>query len=238
MRTRFALLLAATLALAAPPLADAARPDIERVTVSRDEDDRLTFKLWFVDPVTVEADDQIQVAIDADRDPGTGVDGLDYSLDQLGPLFPGEDFATLLTAVDGEPVASYPPELRFDYEEALDYGFFVSSVTFSLPSAMIGDPARFDFYAFIRVEGQLGEAPSHVLFSASALPWTYPKDDTPDVGEAYPTETYYDNSDFTLSEQPGLFIALVVAFVLAVGGLLAVGGWGVQRLRKRNAGRP
>jgi hypothetical protein len=235
MRTRFAVLLVATLALAAPPLADAARPDIERVTVSRDEDDRLTFKLWFADPVIVEHDDQIQVAIDADRDPGTGVDGLDYSLDQLGPLFRGEDSATLLTAVDGEPVASYPPELRFDYEEANDYGFFVSSVTFSLPSSVIGDPAGFDFYAFIRVDGQLDEAPSHVLFSAGALPWTYPKDGTPDVGEAYPTETYFDNSDFTLSEQSGPFIGLVVGFVLAVGGLLAVGGWGVQRLRKRNA---
>jgi hypothetical protein len=235
MRTRFVFLLVATLALAAPPLADAARPDIERVTVSRDEDDRLTFKLSFVDPVIVEADDQIQVAIDADRDPGTGVDGLDYSLDQPGPLYRGEDDATLLTAVDGEPIASNPPELRFDYEEANDYGFFVSSVTFSLPSSVIGDPARFDFYVFIRVDGQLDEAPSHVLFSAGALPWTYPKDGTPDVGEAYPTETYFDNSDFTLSEQSGPFIGLVVGFVLAVGGLLAVGGWSVQRLRKRNA---
>jgi hypothetical protein len=239
MRTRLALLLVATLALAVPPLADAARPDIERVTVSREEDDRVTFKLVFAEPVFVESDDQIQVAIDADRDPGTGVDGLDYSLDKSVALYPGVDHATLLTAVDGVPVASYPPELRFGYEEgALGYGFSVSSVTFSVPSSMIGDPARFDFYVFIRVEGELDEAPSHVLFSAGALPWTYPKDDTPDVGEAYPTETYYDNSDFTLSEQPGLFIAVVVAFVLAVGGLLAVGGWGVQRLRKRNAGRP
>ena len=235
MRTRFALLLVATLALAAPPLADAARPDIERVTVSRDEDDRLTFKLSFVDPVIIEADDRIQVAIDADRDPGTGVDGLDYSLDQPGPLYRGEDDATLLTAVGGEPIASNPPELRFDYEEANDYGFFVSSVTFSLPSSVIGDPARFAFYVFIRVDGQLDEAPSHVLFSADALPWTYPKDGTPDVGEAYPTETYFDNSDFTLSEQSGPFIGLVVGVVLAVGGLLAVGGWSVQRLRKRNA---
>jgi hypothetical protein len=77
MKAPFALLLLATLALAAPPLADAARPDIERVTVSRDEDDRLRFKLFFADPVIVDPDDQIQVAIDADRDPGTGVNGLD-----------------------------------------------------------------------------------------------------------------------------------------------------------------
>jgi hypothetical protein len=73
-----------------------------------------------------------------------------------------------------------------------------------------------------------------VLFSAGSLPWTYPKDGTPDVGEAYPTETYFDNSDFTLSEQPGLFIGVIAVFVLVVGGLLAVGGWSVQRLRKRS----
>jgi hypothetical protein len=236
MRTRLALLLVATLALAAPPLADAARPDIDRVTVSRDEDDRVTFRLFFAEPVFVESDDQIQVAIDADHDPGTGVDGLDYSLDQSGALFRGQDNAALLTAVDGEPVASYPPELRFNYEEgALGYGFSVSSVTFSVPSSAIGDPARFDFYVFIRVDGELDEAPSHVLFSAGDLPWTYPKHDAPAVGEAYPTETYFDNSDLTLSEQPGHFIALVVGFALVLAGLLVVGGWSVQRFRKRNA---
>jgi hypothetical protein len=236
MRTRLALLLVATLALAAPPLADAARPDIERVTVSRDEDDRVTFKLFFAEPVFVESDDQIQVAIDADRDPGTGIDGLDYSLDQQGALYRGADTAALLTAVDGVPVESYPPELRFGYEEgAAGYGFSVSSVTFSVPSSMIGDPSRFDFYVFIRVEGQLDEAPSHRLFSAGSLPWTYPTDGTPGVGEAYPTETYVDNSDLTLSEQPGQFIALVVAFALVVAGLLVVGVWGVRRFRKRNA---
>ena len=232
MRTRFALLVVATLALAAPPLADAARPDIERVTVSRDEDDRLAFKLFFADPVIVDPDDQIQVAIDADRDPGTGVDGLDYSLDQTGPLF-GPERATLLTAVDGEPVASSPRELRFDYEEA-GYGFSAKSTTFSVPASVIGDPARFDFYVFIRVDGQLDEAPSHVLFSAGSLPWTYPKDGTPEVGDAYPTETYLDNPDFTLSERPGLFIGVIAGFVLVVGSLLAVGGWSVQRLRKRS----
>jgi hypothetical protein len=223
------------LALAAPPLADAARPDIERVIVSRDEDDRVTFKLFFAEPVFVESDDQIQVAIDADRDPGTGVDGLDYSLDQSGALFAGEDFAALLTAVDGKPVASYPDELRFDYDEgALGYGFSVSSVTFSVPSSLIGEPARFDFYVFIRVDGELDEAPSHVLFSAGDLPWTYPKGRAPDAGDAYPTETYFDNSDFTLSEQTGPFIGVIVASLLVLGGLLAVGGWGVQRLRKRS----
>lgn len=160
-------------------------------------------------------------------------DGLDYSLDEAGPLFRGEDGATLLTAVDGESVASSPRELRFDYEEA-GYGFSAKSMTFSVPASVIGDPARLDFYVFIRVEGQLDEAPSHVLFSAGLLPWTYPKDGTPDVGEAYPTETYFDNSDFTLSEQPGLFIGVIAVFVLVVGGLLAVGGWSVQRLRKRS----
>src|SRR5262249_7336353 len=140
-----------------------------------------------------------------------------------------------LTAVDGEPVASYPDGLHFDYEEgALGYGFSVSSVTFSAPSSLIGDPARFDFYVFIRVDGELDEAPSHVLFSAGDLTWTYPNDGVPAAGEAYPTETYLDNPDFTLSERTGPFIGLVVAVLLGIGGLVAVGGWSVQRLRNRS----
>jgi hypothetical protein len=137
-----------------------------------------------------------------------------------------------LTAVDGEPVASRPRELRFDYEEA-EYFFSVKSMTFSVPASVIGGPARFDFYVFARVDGQLDEAPSHVLFSAGDLPWTYPKGDAPAVGEAYPTETYLDNPDVTLSERPEILIGLVAGIFL-IGGLLAVGGWSVQRLRKRS----
>jgi hypothetical protein len=225
------VVLAVFAALFAPTAAHAARPNIDRVTVSRDADDRLTFRILFAKPVIVDPEDQIQVAIDADRDPATGVDGLDFSLDQAGPLT-GADQATLLKALDGEPVASMPPELRFSHEAA-GFGFSASSVTFSVPAALIGDPRRFDFYVFIRVEGELDEAPSHVLFSAGAAPWTYPKQREPAAGNAYPTETYMDGSDFTLSERGWLFLVVVGGVVLGVGAILGVSGWSVQRLRER-----
>jgi hypothetical protein len=230
---RLALLvaLAAVCTLAIPSIANAERPDIERVTVRRDENGLLMFRIFFASPVGLDPADQLQVAIDADRDPSTGVDGLDYSLDQSGSLI-GVDDDRLLTAVDGEPVESNPPELRFDYEPAA-FGFTASSATFSVPASLIGDPARFDFYVFIRVDGDLDEAPSHVLFSAGSLPWTYPQDGEPSAGEAYPVETYVDGSDATLHERPRFFLVVVAALVFGVGGLLAVGGWSVQRIRER-----
>lgn len=231
----FVVVLAALAALVAPTAALAERPNIDRVTVSRDGNDRLRFSIFFAKPVIVDPEDQIQVAIDADRDRGTGVDGLDYSLDQAGPLT-GADQAMLLTAVDGEPVTSRPPELRFSHEAA-GYGFSASSVTFTVPASLIGDPRRFDFYVFIRVEGELDEAPSHVLFSAGSAPWTYPKDGEPDAGAAYPADVYVDGSDFTLSERGWLLLVVVGGVVLGVGAILGVSGWSVQRLRERRRSR-
>ena len=234
-RVAVAVALATACALTIPSLANA-RPNIDRVTVSRDHQDRLTFRIFFASPVGLDPKDQLQVAIDADRDPSTGVDGLDYSLDQSGSLI-GVDDDRLLTAVDGEPVESNPPELRFDYEPA-GFGFTASSATFSVPASLIGDPARFDFYVFIRVDGELDEAPSHVLFAAGDLPWTYPREGEPSAGEAYPVETYVDGSDATLHERPRFFLVVVAVFVFVLGGLLAVGGWSVQRLRERKRSRP
>ena len=235
-RIALVLLLTTACALAIASTADAARPDIDRVTVSRDEQDRLTFRIFFASPVGLDPDDQLQVAIDADRDPSTGVDGLDYSLDQSGSLI-GVDDDRLLTAVDGEPVTSNPPELRFDYEPA-GFGFTASSATFSVPASLIGDPARFDFYVFIRVDGDLDEAPSHVLFSAGALPWSYPREGEPGAGRAYPVETYVDGSDATLSERPRLVLVVIVGLLFGIGALLAVGGWSVQRIRARKRSGP
>ena len=235
---RVALLvaLATVCTLAAPSIANADRPDIQRVTVRRDENGLLTFRIFFASPVTLSVGDQLQVAIDADRNPSTGVDGLDYSLDQSGLLL-DVDNDSLLTAVDGEPVESNPPELEFEYEPAR-LGFSAKSATFSVPASLIGDPARFDFYVFIRVDGELDEAPSHVLFAAGDLPWTYPREGEPDAGEAYPVETYVDGSDATLHERPRFFLVVIAVFVFALGGLLAVGGWSVQRLRERRRSRP
>ena len=229
------VLAAVVAALIAPSPAYAERPNIERVVVSRTEDGRLTFRIFFANPVTVDPDDNVQVAIDADRDSGTGVDGLDYSLDQIGPLSFGAEQATLLTAVDGEPVASEPPTLRFSCKAA-GYGFSCSNVAFSVPASVIGDPRRFDFYVFIRVEGELDEAPSHVLSSAGSAPWTYPKDAEPATGTPYPVETYVDGSDFTVSERGGVFLAVAVGGLLGVGAIVGLMGWGVQRLRSSRQG--
>lgn len=230
LRTGLILLTAAVVALAVPSSALAQRANIERVVVCRSDDGRLTFNIAFAKPVIVSLDDTVQVAIDADRDSGTGVDGLEYSLDySIGT-------AALLTAVDGEPVGSNPSSLRFTTKIAPGtYGFGSSSVAFSIPASTIGDPRRFDFYVFIKQEDEgLDEAPSHVLFSAGASPWTYPKPGSPEAGDAYPVETYLDGSDITLSERPGVVIAVIAASVLGIGAVVAVGGWGVQRRRSRN----
>jgi hypothetical protein len=209
--------------LIAPAASWAARPDLERVVVSRDEGGRVTFRVEFAAPLALSLDDTVQIAIDADRDPGTGIDGLDYSLDwSFGS-------AALLTAIDGEPEPSHPSSFHFTKEPG---GFQTTAMTFSIAADDIGSPRRFDFYAFVEKDAELDEAPSHVLFSAGSAPWTYPTNE-PETGETYPTETYVDGSDFTLSERGGLFLALVVGGLLGVGAILGLGGWSVERWRKR-----
>jgi len=158
-------------ALAVPARASADRPNIEHVTVSRDGEGRLSFRIDFAGSVIIGYTDHVQVAIDSDRDPGTGVDGLDYSLDWS--LLDDEDSFTLLTAVDGEPVESNPSGLQFSRTTASGtQGFGSFSVVFSVPASTIGSPRRFDFYVFVRADGMLDEAPSHLFFSAGTSPWT------------------------------------------------------------------
>jgi len=126
----FLLIGVVVAALGYPSYAGASRPNIDRVVVSRSEDDRVTFRIFFAQPIIVSLDDTVQVAIDADRDRGTGVNqGLDYSLD-LSFREPA-----LLTAVDGQPVESHPSTLRYSEQADPDgYGFSDLSVTFSVPA--------------------------------------------------------------------------------------------------------
>src|SRR5262245_37222136 len=175
------VLCTALAALGFPAAARAERPNIDHVVVSRNDDGIISFRIAFASAVTVSLDDQLQVAIDADRDSGTGVDGLEYSLD----FSFGEP--ALLTAVNGEPVESHPSTLRVSHQtDPQGFGFSDLSTAFELPASLIGDPRRFDFYVFIRTdEGDLDEAPSHVLFSAGSSPWAYPKDER-EVGTTYP----------------------------------------------------
>jgi len=222
-------------ALAYPSYAVASRPNIDHVVVRRSEDGRVTFRIFFMKPTIVGLDETVQVAIDADRDRGTGVnEGLDYSLD----FSIGEP--ALLTAVGGEPVESHPSTLRFSEQaDPAGYGFSDLSVAFSVPASVIGDPQRFDFYVYIDTDEGLDQAPSHVLLSAITHQyWTYPKNVEPASGDAYPVETYKDGSDITLRERPRLVLAAAVGLLVVLAGILGLIGWSIERLRRRIAWRP
>lgn len=203
-------------ALTALARAPAATANIEHVVVSRSADDVISFRIEFAEPVVLADDTTVQVAIDVDRDTGTGIDGLDYALDWTG-------YGSLLTAEDGDEVETEPESLEFDHTGA--------TVTFSIAAADIGSPRRFDFYTFIEQDGHTDIAPVHVLFSDT---WTYPKDDL-QAGGDYPTERYEDLVDGSLSEGTwGIgTIATVAGSLLALGALVALAGWGIERYRKR-----
>lgn len=217
-----ALVLAA-LVVVAP--AQAAGADIDRVTVSRSADDVITFRIEFAAPVDLIDVETVQVAIDADRNLDTGIDGLDYSLDWRGS-------PVLLTAVDGDEVVSEPESLEFRYEG--DAASSAIAVSFAVAASDIGSPERFDFYTFVEQDGHRDIAPVHVLFSAA---WTYPEDEQA-AGDPYPTATYEDLTDLSLSEGGWGFVAILVAVVgglLALGAIVAVIGWSVDRRRKRRS---
>jgi hypothetical protein len=202
---------------------DAPRPDIDQVVVSRGADGTLTFRIEFAEPVVLDDETTVQVAIDGDRNGATGVNGLEYSLDWTG-------YASLLTAVEGSPSESSPASLEFADEGDV--------VTFRISASDLGDLDRFDFYAFIRQGDVLDEAPSHVLFSAGAAPWTYPSGDVPAAGEPYPTETFDDLGDFTLSERGWTFVLAIVGGLLGLGAIAGVTGWSVERRRRRRGAPP
>lgn len=111
-------------------------------------------------------------------------------------------------------------------------------VTFAIDAAELGNPEKLDFYAFVKDGDELDEAPSHVLFSAGAMPWTYPIGYVPEAGEPYPTETYDDLSDFTLSERGRTFIFVLVGGLLGLGAIAGVTGWSIERWRRRRGAPP
>ena len=204
-------------ALARAPAADA---NIERVVVSRSDHDRLTFRIEFAEPVALDEETTVQIAIDADRNPDTGIDGSEYALDWTA-------YASMFTAVDGKEVESEP--------ESLDFVHSGATVTFSIAAADVGSPRTFDFYAFSKKDGNTDIAPVHVLFSAI---WTYPKDGPPAAGKAYPTQTYEDLVDGSLVEGDWLNIVGIVMGILALGAVVTVIGLSVERLRKRRRRPP
>jgi len=172
----------ASLVIAVP--ARAADANIDKVVVSRGFDGVIQFWLECAEPVTLDDGTTVQVAIDADRNPETGIDGIDYSLEWTG-------HPSLLSAVDGETVRSRPESLEVEHDGDV--------VTHSIAAEDIGSPDRFDFYTLVEQHGHRDIAPVNVLFSAT---WTYPRSEVP-AGEQYPAGTYEDLTDWSLPEGSG-----------------------------------
>jgi len=79
----------------------------------------------------------------------------------------------------------------------------------------------------------LDDAPTHLLATPDAKPWTYPKAGTPTPGSTYPVERYTDSSDVSLVDDgsfPWLYVVLGIA---ALGALVGVSGWTLEKLNKR-----
>jgi hypothetical protein len=227
------LLLLMTVAVLAIPSTAQAEPMIDRVIVSRDASGLLRFRIVFTGLLVIlDRGSRVQIAIDADRDSDTGINGAEYSLDLNGPPWERSSLA-LLKAVGGEPVVSHPPALRLGYtgDEVLDIG--ATNMTFSIPASLIGDPRRFDFYVFTDVNGKHDQLPpQHLFFSEGLL--TYPKE--PTGGDAYPVETYVagSKSDDGITQ----VVANVLAALLGIGALVAIAWYVRRRVNRKHAAAP
>jgi hypothetical protein len=223
------LIVLLLVAAAAWPATSAAsgRPDIDEVVVSRDRAGTLTFAIKFASAATLGTDTKLQVMLDTDGNSSTGSEGAEYALDYSAAVDGMDPTPALLVAGEGESMSAPP-----------DFSSTPSSATFRIPVNDVGDPDSFDFWVFVEVSGDLVEtAPTHVMVSTSALPWTYPKDGAPETGQPYPTDTYEDLSDTSLetSDIPWLLILLGIA---GAGALVGASGWAYERYRNRRWPQP
>ena len=221
------LALAATAALPAVSTASG-RPDIEKVAVSRDQAGMLTFAIGFASPTTLGSGTKLQVMLDTDRDSSTGTDGSEYALDYSAPVEGMDPTPSLLVAGEGESPSATP---EFTSTPRL--------ATFRVSVSDIGDPDVFDFWVFVQVGHDLVEtAPTHVLISTSAQPWTYPNDGAPDAGQAWPTDTYEDLADSSL-ETANIPWLMILLGIVGVAALLGFGGAAYDRwFRDRRPPKP
>jgi len=214
------IVLALAAAVAWPATSAASgRPNIEKVVVSRDRTGILTFAVRFASAATLDADTKLQVMLDTDRDSSTGSEGAEYALDYSSPTGVLDPTSSLLASGEG------------DFSARPQFTETPRSATFRISVDSIGDPGVFDFWVFVEVNGDLVEtAPTHVVVSTYAQPWTYPKDGAPGSGQPYPTATYEDFNDTSLetSDIPWL---LIVFGIIGIGGLLGLGGWAYDRRR-------
>ncbi len=210
--------------------AAAGRPDIETVVVSRDQAGMLTFVIGFAAPARLDAGTKMEVMLDTDRDSSTGIEGGEYALDYSSPGHGEAPYPSLFTARNGDSVDSSPHSLVFSSTPR--------SATFRISVYDVGDPDVFDFWVFVEQNGDLLDtAPTHVIISTYAQPWTYPTGGAPSPGQAYPVDTYEDLADGSLetSNLPWLTILLVL---IGAGAVLGIGGWTVDRIRKRRRPPP
>jgi hypothetical protein len=225
-----ALIVLALAATAASPAVSTAsgRPDIEKVVVSRDQAGTLTFAVGFASPTALGTGTKLQVMLDTDRDPGTGADGGEYALDYSAPVEGMDPTPSLVVAGEGESPTTTP-----------EFTSTPHSATFRVSVYDIGDPDVFDFWVFVEVNGDLVEtAPTHVLVSTSAKPWTYPEDSAPDAGQAWPTDTYQDLSDSGL-ETANIPWLMILLGIVGVAALLGFGGAAYDRwFRDRRPSKP
>lgn len=194
-------------ALPAPANSPAAGPsslNLERVTVSRAAA-QLTFAVRLATPAEL-AGTRIQLMLDVDRDPLTGVQGSEFALDYSAAAAGGPAYASLLSLRDWQIVESRPA--------SLELATTPSSLTFRISAAALGNPTSFDFWVFAaRGNAVVDTLPADVLNAPDPTGWTFP------AGAA--EVTYSDAADGVLSTEEIVLAAFVVACLAASIALVA-----------------
>jgi hypothetical protein len=156
-------------ALPAPgtsPFAGQRAAGLERVTVTRDDGRSLAFAVRLTAPTTVDAM-RVQVMLDVDRNPATGIQGSEFALDYSAPVRGGPAYASLLSLRDWQMFESRPRSLQVSTSS--------SSLTFRISPAELGNPSSFGFWVFVaRGNTVMDTLPADVLATPTPTGWTFP----------------------------------------------------------------
>jgi hypothetical protein len=227
MRRLAALALAASaivlpLVSVAPASAGSARPDIDEIQVSA-VGDAVVFRIVYAKSVALPPTAVLDLFIDADDNRSTGDEGFDTAID-----YGGDALGAAYVAMWHGTAEERPDGLRFVHDG--------QSSTFTVPVDALSFSSAFDysfsFYAVIEVDGELADAaPTHVLVSPAAKPF----DVEGSKLLAHEHLTFEDLADDTPAEDP-LQLLYIGGAVFGIGGVLALVGWGYDRLvRDRRA---
>lgn len=194
-------------ALPAPASSPAAGPsslNLGRVTVSRAVA-QLTFAVRLAAPAEL-AGTRIQIMLDVDRNPFTGVQGSEFALDYSPAAAGGQAYASLLSLRDWQIVESRPASLEFKTTP--------SSLTFHISPVALGNPASFAFWVFAaRGNAVVDTLPAGALNAPNPRGWRFPS------GAA--KVTYSDAGGDALSTGEMALAAFVVACLAASIALVA-----------------